>query len=120
MGAVSPGRPEWTTPLGSGGKVPRLHDLGAGRLAPQVPAAGWALPRPCTSCVPGRLSGSAVIAPVPRAAAGLYGRPGASAVRPARPVATPWPARRAFAPGAAVVPGPSARGVAHRRAGWPY
>src|ERR1700722_17585584 len=120
MGAVSLGRPEWTTPLGSGGKVPRLHDRGAGRLAPQVPAAGWALPRPCTSCVPDRLSGSAVIAPVPRAAAGLYGRPGASAVRPARPVVMPWPAPRAFAPGGAVLPVPSARGFVLLRAGWPY
>jgi hypothetical protein len=60
-----------------------------------------------------RLSGSAVIAPVGRPAAGLYGRHGASAVRPARPVAMPWPAQRAFAPGAAVLPAPSARGVVH-------
>ena len=40
--------------VGSRGKAPRLRDLGAGRLAPRVPAVGWARPgRARHTCVTG-------------------------------------------------------------------
>jgi hypothetical protein len=78
---------------------------------------GLRLIRPCMTCPRGRLTGGAVISPVPRAAAGLCGWPGAFAVRPARPAALPWPAQRTAAPGAAAGPVPACRGAGHRRPG---
>jgi len=48
-----------------------------GALATAGARGGLGSTPACTSCVRDRLSGSAVIAPVPRAAAGLYGRHGA-------------------------------------------
>src|SRR5436305_830911 len=57
----------------------------------------WALPCGVLAgraglCLHGQLADGAVIAAVPRVAAGPCGPPGASAVRPCRPAATPWPA----------------------------
>jgi hypothetical protein len=99
---------------GCRGKAPRHRRLAAGRLC-----GGWICP--AVQAMPAaRLTGSAVIVPVPRAASGLCGRPGAFAVRPARHAAMPWPAQRAAAPGAAAGPGPACRGAVRWRTGWQH
>ena len=103
---------------GSCSTAPRHRDHGGGALA-RGPLRLGPL-RPCTMGVRGRVTSSTVIAPVPRAAAGPYGRHGASAVRPARPAVMPWPAQQAAAPDAAARLAPAARGAVHWRAGCPY
>ncbi len=105
----SGGAARWMRLLaGPGGKAPRRHDRAEGRMPADLgPLRDQAWPGH-TSDARAADCGD-VIAPVPSAAAELYGQPSAGAVRAGRHAAMPWLAQRLAAPGAAARPWPASR-----------